>query len=706
MNPPSSSSQVIPLQVRQLFDHARQLRKQGMLNEAIEAFREVIELQPDYVAAYNNLANALQAQGDSDGAEAVYQQALHYAPMLPVLHCNYGSLLLARQEYDAAIKSYQKALTLQADFFLAYTNLAKAYSVRGNFFAALQTYKAALRLKPQDAELYLDCGQLYQQYGFIPQAVKYYRRSLQLAASARGYNALGAALQDWGNLKLARASYHRALKLQPDFDLPQYNLAQLYENLGELETARRYYEQTLTVDAENAKLLLHLEMIKRRQADWSNYTERVEQLRHALERHVENDKGEAVPMLSVLSSSLSPALYRALAEQMARQLTRNAQALNATFTFPNNVAPERLKIGYLSPDFRGHAVGTLIADLFQYHERPDFEVFAYSLLPHHDEWTERVKAGCDHFIDVSHKSPLAIAQQIHADGIHILVDLAGYTSYARPLVLALKPAPIQLQYLGYPGTLGAEYVPTIIADKHLIPENHQSYYTEQLCLLPHAWVAAPMQIASLSLTRAEFGLPEKGMVYCCFNGVYKLEPHVFSLWMEILSKVPNSVLWLIDGEESGSNERLRAVAQEAGIAPERLVFAKKRSHEEYLALYRLADLFLDTLSYNAGATAVGAFSAGLPLLTCQGEHYATRMGSALCYAVGLPELVAPTPADYVEFAVQLGSSPKKRAALKRKLAKKLPTAPLFQPQQFVVALEQQYRSLWNNYCELTNNMLG
>ncbi len=408
---------------RQKFDAGRQARRQGSMAQAIDCFREAIALQPDYVPAYNNLANALQSEGDFESATVIFQEALHLKPKMPVLHCNLGSLWLAKKEYPLAIEAYQQALALQPDFYLAYANLAKAYAAQGQFANAEQTYKKALRLKPDSAELFLELGQLYHQYGFVPQAVSCYRVALRLLPSAQAYNSLGAALQDWGNLPLARASYQRALSLKPDFELPRFNLAQLYENLGDQAQARTEYERALAADPDSAKLHLHLAMVKRRQADWHDYAEQLDALQRALDRSLEQPGAEALPMLNALVLPLPPATFRGLAEQMAHHFIRLAAALDSSLTFPDNPAPARLKIGYLSPDFRCHAVGTLIADLFQYHRRPDFEVFAYSLLPQQDEWTERVKAGCDHFTDVSTMPPLALARRIHADGIHILVDL-------------------------------------------------------------------------------------------------------------------------------------------------------------------------------------------------------------------------------------------------------------------------------------------
>ena len=336
--------------------------------------------------------------------------------------------------------------------------------------------------------------------------------------------------------------------------------------------------------------------------------------------------------------------------------------------------------------------------MFQYHQRPEFEVFAYSLVPAEDEWTQSIRQGCDHFVDLSCQSPLAAAQRIQADGIHILIDLAGYTTHACTEIFALQPAPIQVQYLGYPGTMGADFIQYIVADEWLIPPERATDYSEQVVYLPQGWVAAPMEIAQPS-SRTEYGLPEAGIVFCCFNRAYKIDPQVFQVWMRILQQVPDSVLWLADGGVPVVAQRLRQRAVDAGVAPERLIFAPNLPAAEYLARYRLADLFLDTFTYNAGATAVGALWAGVPVLTCPGETYASRMGGSLCAALGLWELICDSTATYEQRAIHLGTHRESRLALKQQLTIAQTTAPLFQPQRFVLQLEVALRQMWQVYCQ-------
>jgi predicted O-linked N-acetylglucosamine transferase (SPINDLY family) len=334
-------------------------------------------------------------------------------------------------------------------------------------------------------------------------------------------------------------------------------------------------------------------------------------------------------------------------------------------------------------------MGSLIHGLFAHHDRERFEVFAYALADRHDAYTASVQAGVDHFTVVFGWSHRQIAERIRSDRIDVLIDLMGHTHHSRPAVLAMRPAPLQLLVLGYPGTMGASWIDGLIADPWLIPPELEHGYSERVLRLPWAFVSSPPPEGTSSPQpgRAELGLPEQGVVFACFNRAEKLDPHRFDQWLEILRRVPSAVLWLLL-EHPLVRQRLRERAAAAGIDPERLVFGELMVGARFAACCSLADLFLDTATYGAGATAVTALRAGLPLLTCPGESFPSRMGASLLAAVGLEQLIAPTAEAYVEQAVALGRDPAALARLRRQLMEHQQALPLFQTLQWVRHFEQ------------------
>jgi predicted O-linked N-acetylglucosamine transferase (SPINDLY family) len=688
-------------QAKAAFAEGRKHRQQGNLTAAIACFQEALHCHKDYLPAYNNLANLYQVQGKLDDALALYQQALALAPEKAVLHCNQASLWQLKGDNELAQAGLLHTLKLDPNFAPAYHNLGKLFTTQGALKKAVLAYQAALRLQPANAEAYLELGHLYRQQGLLKQAVEHYKAAVRCQPeSATAYNALGATLKLAGDIKLAATCYRRALTLQPTFESAHFNLGLLLEDVNQLVAAQRHYEKALALNPDATGALYHLTYVRLKLADWQAYDAGVKTLIAQTQVRLADPKAEPLPVMILNALPVSMDLQQAVARQVADSHSKAvAPLLSSLPAVKYDAKPTRLRIGYVSPDFRNHAVGSLIHSLFQYHQRPDFEIFAYSLVPVDDDITQRIREGCDHFINVSAQAPLAIAKRIRADGIHILIDLAGYTSHSLTPVFALKPAPVQVQYLGYPGSMQADYISYILADSTLIPEDLAVNYSEQVVRLPQAWVTAPMTIADSALTRADYGLPPKGMVYCCFNGTYKINPAVFQVWMRILQAVPESVLWLSTGNQVLIKDRLQQQDKALGVAPERLVFADNVAHAEYLARYRLADVFLDTFPYNAGATAVGALAAGLPVLTVAGERYVSRMGACVCNAVGLPELQCESTDNYEQQAVELGKDPKKRAALKAKLAKALPNAPLFKPQAFIKHLEQALIKLWQNHSE-------
>jgi len=354
----------------------------------------------------------------------------------------------------------------------------------------------------------------------------------------------------------------------------------------------------------------------------------------------------------------------------------------------------RLRIGYVSSDLRDHAIGYLMAEIFELHDRAAVEVFAYYCgVPPSGAVHTRIKSGVEHWVDITGMNDEAAAARIAADGIDILVDVNGYTRDARTKVFAMRPAPILVNWLGYPGTMGTPYHHYIIADDWIIPPEHEIYFTEKVARLPcYQPNDRKRVIAPQRPTRAEAGLPEDAFVYCCFNGTQKISRFTFERWLTILQRVPKSVLWLLDAGDA--NNRLKALAEQRGVSPDRLVFAAKLANPHHLARYPLGDLFLDTAPYGAHTTASDALWMGVPILTLSGRSFASRVCGSLARSAGLPDLVCATPAEYIERAVALGTDPAQIQRYKQKLEAGRNSCVLFDMNLLVRRLEGLYKQMW------------
>lgn len=356
---------------------------------------------------------------------------------------------------------------------------------------------------------------------------------------------------------------------------------------------------------------------------------------------------------------------------------------------------ERIRVAYLSADFHEHATTHLMAGLFEHHDRERFEITAVSFGPdRQDAMRQRVAAACDRFLDVRGRRDAEVAGMLRALEIDIAVDLKGHTQGNRAGILAHRPAPVQINYLGMPATMGAGYIDYLIADPRVIPPAEFPHYAEQILYLPDSYQATDdtRAIAAHTPSRAELALPEDGFVFCCFNNSYKITPDLFALWMRLLGAIPGSVLWLLD-DNPAATRNLCAAAQRHGIAPERLVFAPRIDAAAHLARHRRADLFLDTLPYNAHTTASDALWSGLPVLTCAGRTFAGRVAASLLHAVGLPELITRDHAGYAALALALARDPGRLAALRTRLAQQRTSSPLFGTDRFRRHLEAAYVTL-------------
>jgi protein O-GlcNAc transferase len=357
----------------------------------------------------------------------------------------------------------------------------------------------------------------------------------------------------------------------------------------------------------------------------------------------------------------------------------------------------RIRLGYLSADFRDHPVAYASAGLIETHDRASFEVHAYAYGPDAGgAMRARIAAGCDRFNDVRDLSDAQAAQRIHDDGIDILIDLTGHTRHARTRILAFRPAPVQVHFLGYVASMGATFIDAIIVDEFVVPPDQQRFYTERLAPVAGCWWPATIDhaVGERTLSRQDCGLPAEGFVFCCFNSPHKITPEIFDIWMRLLAAVPGSVLWLSEPNRLVA-ANLRREAERRGVAPERVVFSGlARVTGDYLPRLRVADLFLDTLPYNACTTAYDALSQGLPLLTCAGATFAGRMAGTLLHRLGLPELITASLADYEHRALQLAREPAMLGGLRERLARERSTAALFDIRRGTRDLEAVFISLW------------
>ena len=408
------------------------------------------------------------------------------------------------------------------------------------------------------------------------------------------------------------------------------------------------------------------------------------------------NKGDAAEPFSLLSIDDEPERHLKRSEAYARQKFPQKPAPRATRPTQK---PERLRIGYFSSDFNDHPVAYLLAKVIESHDRDQFEVYGYSLsLPKMDAMRNRLSKAFDNFSDVHSYSDDQIIRLAQDHGIDIAIDLTGYTKNKRSNIFSYRLAPIQINYLGFPGSMGADFMDYIIADQNLIPAEFQRYYTEKPIYLPHHYQAQDdeLKIASETPTRSSLGLPEKAFVFCAINNTYKISPREFDIWMRLLKNVNGSVLWLLEANK-WVKENLIKEASTRGVSSERLVFAQKTSHEKYLAQFRQADLYLDTFNYNAGATASNALWAGLPVLTKQGKSYTARMASSLLKSIGLPELITKSEAEYENLALTLAQNSEQLVSIKQKLALNRKTEPLFNTKLFTRHLENGYNQAYQNY---------
>jgi protein O-GlcNAc transferase len=664
----------------------------GRLERAEALYRKALERDPGHAEALHLLGVVAYQRGDFEAAITLIERALPEVSDLPEAHLNLGNALLKADRLAEAVDSYRRAIALDPDYGMAHANLAGALNDRGLYEAGLESSRRAIELIPDFLGAHVNCAVALLGLERFAEAEAPLRRSVELAPDKpEAHRDLGEVLALIGRFDEAEISFRRALAINPRFVPAHLGLGNVLKTRGKLSAAIACFECAVMLDPEHPDALGVWFRERQNICDWSGYRENEAKARQAIV--VQPSPGMLFTLLALAST---PQEQCDCARRVGAKIAARESELRPR---PQPRPGDRIRLGYLSADFRRHPVGFLIAEVIERHDRRHFEVFGYSSgADEPSEMRRRFSGAFDRFVDIDDMPQRVAARLVCGDGIDILVALTGYTAHGRSGILANRPAPIQVNYLGYPGTMGADFVDYIIVDRFLVPPNQQPFYTEKLVYLPNCYQPSDTrrEIAKPAPSRAECGLPDAGFVFCSFNNSYKITPTFFDAWMRLLNAVPGSVLWLTQ-PNALVKDNLRREATSRGIAEERLVFAQPVPMPKYLARLGLADLFLDTLPYNAGATANDALWAGLPVLTYAGGTYVGRMAGSLLTAIGLPELITTSLEEYEALALRLATEPGRLVRLRQKLARNRSTMPLFDTARFTRDIEAAYTKMWETW---------
>ena len=732
---------------------------QEKFKEAAELLGKAARILPDDGSIQYNLAKALMDSGSVKESIAHHKKAVALSPANPEAWMNYGKAASILKDFNYAVAHFEKAIQINANYAEAWFNKGNALRELKLNEQAVAAYDEAIKIKPDYVEAILNKGGLLQELKQYEKAIELFDQSIKLNANfVEAWSNKGGCLHElkqyeeaiialdtaislnsnyafaWSNkalslLQLKKYSealehYDQAISIQPNYIEAIINKGNLFYDLKRFHEAIDQYLAAISLNPEYAEAmfclantLVELKLYQdailnyekglalKPDADW--YAGEIMQARLKIASwNIFNDSEEALKNIAE-SRKIMP--FNLLALTDSAKLNKKCSEVYIQAKYRQNLGlgsiaivnrKEKIRIGYLSADFSTHPVAFLSAQLFEMHDRSCFEIYAFSSrkVSADDTMRTRLMKAFDHFIDIDEMSDLDVAKKIRELEIEIVVDLSGLTKDSRTGVLAYRSAPIQVNYLGYPGTMGAPYVDYIIADSTLIPENLQSNYTEKVVYLPNTYQvndsSRPISIREFS--REELGLPDRGFVFCCFNNTFKILPHMFDSWMRILNSVEGSVLWLYE-ENDIAPENLRQEAIKRGIDRERIIFAKKLPLADHLARHQHADLFLDTSPYNAHTTASDALWAGLPLVTYMGESFASRVAGSLLKAIGLPEMIADSREGYESLAIELAKDPDKLAAIKQKLADNRLNLPLFDTKRFTKNIESAYVKMVERY---------
>jgi predicted O-linked N-acetylglucosamine transferase (SPINDLY family) len=677
-----------------------------LIGKALKHLLNAEQINPNNIRLLNNIGGAYNNMGNKASAIHYYNKAINIDPTFTQAHFNLGNVYMSQMDWLNAIQSYTNAIQYKHDYADAYGNLSlclinlkkyneaidvcdvflkqhqfnpkvvvnkcRAIFDKGLKANAIQSIEDYIQLNPGSYELHTVAADMYVATKNYNRAVEHFNKSIEINPSEyANFNNLGILYMETRQHELAISTYKKSIELNPQSPIPHQNIANIYNQRKEYQESLKFLTSAAKLDPEAsyihgmiANSMIHI-------CDWNNIKELIEKIQ------------KNINLNNKISNPFAPIAY--LKEQ--NQLTKIAKDwiefkcpksdFFSPFDKPRNNL--KIKIGYYSADFHAHATALLMAGFFEHHDRSKFEVYAFSFGPDgNDDLSKRIRSSFDHFIDVRQLSERAIAAYSRELNIDIAIDLKGFTQDSRTGIFAERAAPIQINYLGFPGSMGAPYIDYIIADDYVIPPELECNYTERVLRMPNCYQPNDRlrEVDSSRQTRDMHQLPENAIVLCSFNNNYKITPEIFSVWMRVLNKHPQAVLWLLK-DNAAAEQNLKNEAQLRGVDPSRLIFAARVKTPQHLARQKCADLFLDTYPCNAHTTASDALWVGLPLVTCSGNSFASRVAGSLLKTVGLESLITQSVEEYESKILELLNNPEQLTNIRKTLEATKLVTPLF-----------------------------
>lgn len=710
-----------------LLNSSIQSIQSNQLNEAEKCLLQVLNVEPKNADALCFLSVVAAYRADYKEALKLINKSIDAFSANAVAHSNKGNILKELGYHTEALMSFDKAISIEPNYAEAYSNKGNALQELGRYQDAVFIYDKAISIEPNYAEAFSNKGNALQELGLFDEAMRCYETSLSIhSGSASTWNNMGVAHRRLKNYQQALECQERALQISPDyadawgnrgstayalFDYvaavkcfdkaislkPDYagayaDKGNVLDRLGQYDEALFCFEKAYSLKPALEYLPGSILYTKLKIALWDDLDRDYERVIKGLE-----NKEKSTRVFPVLSFSNAPEINH----QAAQAFVNTHHVPKAALQPLEKKRHSKIRIGYFSADFRDHPVSLLAAELFELHDREKFEIYAFSLrsASEGDKVELRLRKAFDHFLDLESKTDVQVAQIARECEIDIAVDLGGHTELGPTGVFSYRAAPIQVGYLGFAGSTGASYMDYIVADKTIIPESSRIHYTEKVVYLPNTLMVDDSKRvpSSRPITRAEYGLPEDHFIFCCFNNSYKFNKRILESWARVLLKVDKSIFWISENT-AFFRENILKEFKKLGVGPERIMFSQRvDSMDDHLARYALADLFLDTNPYNAHTTAVDALKAGLPLLTCLGETFPSRVAGSLLRSVGIPELVTQNMDEYERLAIELATHTEKLRDIRTRLKKNRFTTPLFDTQLYAKNIESAYLEMYKRY---------